>query len=79
MRQSSVVKALLDKERKEIVRKEKAEDIISVLEVRFGGVDDTIKDSLASIEDEDTLKYLHRRAVVAEKNDIERKIIALSA
>jgi len=71
MRQSSVVR--------EIVKKESIQYIISVLEVRFGEVDDTIKDSLASIGDEDTLKYIHRRAVVAEKDDIEKKIFALSA
>jgi len=46
--------------------------------VRFGEVDDTIKNSLESIQDEDTLNYLFRQSVVAEKNDIERKILALS-
>ena len=75
MRQSSVVKALLDKERNQIL----TQSVISVLEVRFGEVDDTIKNSLASIQDEDTLKYIHRQSVVAEKNDIKRKILALSA
>ncbi len=75
MRQSSVVKALLDTERKEIA----SQYIISVLEVRFGEVDDAIKNSLTSIQDEDTLSYLLRRAVVADKDDIERKILTLSA
>jgi len=70
MRQSSVVK--------EILRKENIQYIISALEVRFGEVDDTIKNSLESIQDEDTLNYLFRQSVVAEKNDIERKILALS-
>ncbi|MBM3238058.1 hypothetical protein FJZ31_17340 [Candidatus Poribacteria bacterium] len=78
MKQSSVVKALLDKERKEIVRKERAEDIISVLEARFGDVNDTIQNCLVSIQDEDALRYLLRQSAVAEKGDIERKIVALS-
>jgi hypothetical protein len=79
MRQSSVVKALLDKERKEIAREKGTQYIISVLEVRFGEVDDAIKNSLASIQDEEILNYLHRQAVIAEKEEVERKIYALSA
>jgi len=71
MRGSSVVK--------EIIRRKGTQDIISVLEVRFGEVDDTIKSSLALIQDEDTLGYLLRQSVVAEKDEIERKILALSA
>ncbi len=71
MRQSSVVK--------EIIRKEKIQAVISVLEVRFGEVNDTIKDSLGLIQDEDTLRYLLRQSVVAEKDDIEKEIMALSA
>ena len=71
MRQSSVVK--------EILRKEGIQYIISVLEARFGEVDDIIKNSLASIQDEETLRYLHRQLVVAEKDEVERKILALSA
>jgi len=39
MRQSSVVKALLDEERNQTL----AKCVISVLEVRFGEVDDAIK------------------------------------
>jgi hypothetical protein len=70
MRQSSVIK--------EILRKEGIQYIISVLEARFGEVDDTIKNSLASIQDEETLRYLHRQSAVADKADIERKIFALS-
>ncbi len=77
MRESSVVKALLEKERIEIARKERTQDIISALEVRFGETDDNIKNCLASIQDEETLKYLFRQSVVAEKDDIERKIRAL--
>jgi len=75
MRQSSVVKALLEKDRIE----EGIQYIISALEVRFGEVDDTIKKCLASIQDEDTLSYLHRQAVIAEKDEIEREILVLSA
>ncbi len=75
MRESSVVKALLDKERKE----KSTQYIISVLDARFGEVDDAIKDSLASIQDEETLNYLHRQAVIVERNEIEKKIHALSA
>ena len=75
MRQSSVVKALLDKERNQIL----TQSVISVLEVRFGEVDDTIKNSLASIQDEDTLSYLLRQSAVVEKDEVERKILALSA
>jgi hypothetical protein len=71
MRESSVVK--------EIIKKERIQDIISVLEVRFGEIDDTIEDSLGLIQDDDTLNYLLRRAVVAEKDEIEKKIFALSA
>ena len=79
MRQSSVVKALLEKERIEIARIEKTQAIISALEVRFGEVDDTIKNRLVSIQDEDVLKYLFRQSVLAEnKGDVEKKIIALS-
>jgi len=51
MRESSVVKTLLEKERNQTL----AKSIISALEVRFGGVNDTIKNSLESIQDEDTL------------------------
>ncbi|MBC8228705.1 hypothetical protein H8E77_04045 [bacterium] len=71
MRQSSVIK--------EILRKERIQAVISVLEVRFGEVNDAIKNSLASIQDEETLSYLLRQSVVTEKNDIEKKILALSA
>jgi len=71
MRESSVVK--------EIMRKQTAQHIISALEVRFGEVSDTIKDSLLSIQDEDTINYLFRQSVVAEKDEIERRILALSA
>jgi len=71
MRESSVVK--------EFIRKKGIQDIISALEVRFGEVDDAIKNSLASIQDEETLNYLHRQAVIAEKEEVERKIYALSA
>ena len=71
MRESSVIK--------EFIRKKGIQDIISALEVRFGEVDDAIKNSLASIQDEETLNYLLRRAVVAEKDEIEKKILALSA
>jgi len=78
MRQSSVVKALLEKDRKEIMRQGKIQDTISVLEVRFGQVDDTIKNSLASIQEEDILNFLLRQSAVAEKDEIERKILALS-
>ncbi|MBC8230893.1 hypothetical protein H8E77_15185, partial [bacterium] len=55
------------------------QSVISVLEVRFGEVDDTIKNSLASIQDEDTLSYLLRQSAVVEKDEVERKILALSA
>ncbi len=75
MRQSSVVKALLDKERNQTL----AKSIISIIEVRFSKVDDTIKNGLASIQDEETLSYLLRQSAVAEKDDVERKILALSA
>jgi len=75
MRQSSVVKALLDKERNQTL----ARSIISNIEVRFGRVNDTIKNSLESIQDEDTLSYLLRQSAVAEKDEVERKILALSA
>jgi hypothetical protein len=51
MRQSSVIK--------EFIRKKGIQDIIFALEVRFGEVDDAIKNSLASIQDEETLNYLH--------------------
>ena len=71
MRQSSVVR--------DIIRKERIQDIISALDVRFGEVDDTIKNSLALIQDEETLRYLLRQSAVAEKDDVERKIFALSA
>jgi len=71
MKQSSVIK--------EILRKDRTQNIISVLEARFGEVDDTIKNSLESIQDEETLRYLLRQSAVAEKNEVERKILALSA
>ena len=70
MRQSSVVK--------EIIRKESVQYIISNIEVRFGEVDDAIKKCLESIQDEETLKYLHRQSAIAAKDDIEKRIIALS-
>ncbi len=75
MRQSSVVKALLEKERNQTL----AKSIISGIEVRFGEVSDTIKNSLLSIQEEDTLSYLLRQSFVAEKDDVERKIHVLSA
>ena len=71
MRQSSVVK--------EIIRKERIQDIIENIEVRFGEIDDTIKNSLASIQDDETLRYLHRQSAIAEKDEVKRKILALSA
>ena len=78
MRESSVVKALLEKERIEIGRKEKVQAIISNIEARFSEVDDAIKECLASIQEEDILKYLLRQSAIAEKKDaLERKIRAL--
>jgi hypothetical protein len=71
MRESSVIK--------EFIRKKGIQDIIFALEVRFGEVDDVIKNSLASIQDEETLNYLLRQAVIAEKEEVERKIHVLSA
>jgi len=80
MRQSSVIKDLLEKDRIEIERKVMTRAIVSALEARFGEVDDSIKNSLASIQEEDTLNFLLRQAAIAEKkDDIERKILALSA
>jgi hypothetical protein len=78
MRESSVIKALLEKERTEIERKARTQDIISHLEVRCGEVNDVIKSCLALINDEETLKYLRRQSAVVEKDNIERKIKALS-
>jgi len=76
MRQSSVVQEIIRKERIQ----GKIQDTISVLEVRFGEVDDTIKNCLASIQEEETLSFLLRQSAIAErKDDIERKILALSA
>ncbi len=75
MRQSSVVKEIIRKERVQ----ERAQGIISVLEVRFGEIDDTIKNTLVSIQDGDILSSLLRQSVVAEKGEIEKKIYALSA
>ena len=71
MRQSSVVR--------ELIRKKGIQDIISALEVRFGEVNDVIKNCLVSIQDEETLNYLFRQAVIADRDEVERKIHALSA
>lgn len=79
MRESSVVKEIIRKERAEERIQGKIQDTISVLEARFGEVDDDIKDSLASIQDGNILANLLRQSVVAEKDDIERRILALSA
>jgi len=39
------------------------EDIIEVLEERFGIVDDSVKQKLAMIEDLGKLKVLHRKSI----------------
>lgn len=71
MRQSSVVQ--------EIVRKERAQHIISALEIRFGALNDVLKNNILAIQDEEALKKLFEYSItVPEKNDIEREILVLN-
>ena len=70
MRQSSVVRDIIIKERAQGRIEGKIQATISALEVRFGRVDDVIKNSLVSIQDEDILNYLFRQAVIAEKGEV---------
>ena len=75
MRQSSVIK--------EIIRKEKAEEktqvIIKNIELRIGTLDENLKTRILAIQNGELLEHLHRQSVLAEKNEIEKEIMALSA
>jgi len=75
MRQSSVVKDIIKKERAE----EKAQTIIKNIEFRIGTLDEKLKNRILEIQNETLLEHLHRQSVLAEKGDIEKEIMALSA
>jgi len=75
MRQSSVVKEIIRKERAE----ERAQAIIKNIELRIGALDEHFKTRILAIQNEAFLEHLHRQSVLAEKDDIEREIMALSA
>jgi len=71
MRQSSVIK--------EIIRKERAQVIVQNIEFRIGTLDEDLKRHILAIQDEALLDHLHRQSVLAEENEIEKEIMALSA
>ena len=71
MKESSVVK--------EILRKERAQVIIQNIEFRLGTLDENLKTRILAIQDEALLAHLHRQSVLAEKGEIEKEILALSA
>lgn len=74
MRQSSVVKEIIRKERAE----ERAQTIIKNIEFRIGALDEELKTRILAIQNEVLLERLHRQSVLAEKNEIEEEIIALN-
>ncbi|MBM3238059.1 hypothetical protein FJZ31_17345 [Candidatus Poribacteria bacterium] len=75
MRQSSVVREIIRKERAQ----ERAQVIIKNIELRIGTLDEYIKTRILAIQNEALLDHLHRQSVLAEKDDIEKEIMALSA
>lgn len=75
MRQSSVVQALLEKERIEMAKRA----IIKNIEFRIGALDEELKTRIFAIQNEILLDHLHRQSVLAKKDEIEKEILALSA
>jgi hypothetical protein len=54
------------------------EDIIDILEIRFGEVPNELVDAINQVEDADLLKTLHRRAVTIESLfDFQQSILQL--
>ena len=74
MRQSSVVKEIIRKERAQ----ERAQTIIKNIEFRIAALDGELKNRILAIQSEILLEHLHRQSVLAEKDEIEKEIMALS-
>ena len=74
MRQSSVVKEIIRKERAQ----ERTQTIIQNIELRIGVLDEDLKTRLLSIQNEELLDHLHRQSVLAEEDEIKKEIIDLS-
>ena len=79
MRQSSVVQALLEQERKEIAKRERAQAIIKNIEFRIGPLNEDLQNRIFAVQNEILLEHLHRQSVLGEKDEIEKEIMALSA
>jgi len=78
MRQSSVVKEIIRKERAEERAQTIIQTIIKNIEFRLGALDEELKTRILAIQNEILLERLHRQSVLADKDEIEKEIIALS-
>jgi hypothetical protein len=65
MLQSSVVQDLL--------KKTLAQSVLFAVETKLGTLDDTTKDRILSIQDEELLNHLHRQAVVSSRNELVKR------
>ncbi len=75
MRESSVVKELLEKERAQATAQATAQAVLFALEVKLGILDDDIKNRiLAFRDDEELLNHLHRQSIIAEKDQLEKEV-----
>ena len=70
MRESSIVKELFAKE----LLQKHAQDVLFALEAKLGTLDNQTKERISAIQDEELLDHLHRQAVVAEKNEVEKEV-----
>ena len=75
MRESSVVRELLEKERTQA----RVRDVILVLEAKLGTLDEPIKNRISSLQNEKLLEHLLLQSVIAEKSQLEKEVRQLSA
>jgi len=74
MRKSSVVRELIEKE----LAQKHVQYVIFALETKLGTLEDAIKDNISSLDDE-LLNHSLRRAVLAEKSELEKEVKLLCA
>ncbi len=82
MRESSVVKELLAKERAEAIaqaRIQRVQYVILALEAKLGTLDEPIKNRILSLQDEELLGHLIRQSVISKKSELEKEVRLLSA
>jgi len=79
MRESSVVKELLEKERAEAIAQTRIQDVLLALEAKLGTLEEPIKNRILSLQNEELLEHLIRQSVISEKSELEKEVRLLSA